>query len=501
MTSSGSVRAGVLLSVALIVAVPVAVDLAGAQSQVAITDVNVSPSNPGVGEITTFTVTLRNAQGASETFEVEDLFIRTVSGTAGRLATAEDPGSIPPGETLQVPLTTTFDSSGVKDLRVVVRGQDESGDSRTFHNPVTVVVADRGAQLSVDVADPVDGASTVVNVTVSNGGTDPIRQLDLRLDGDGVDVENPRRLLARLEAGADRTFSFDVTFAGSGETAVDATLQYAATSGQSRTVRQSESVDVDPLREDVEVSARVADPGGANPPVSVEVTNFGNARLEDVQVRVSDGDRAVARRSVDPVEAGGSREVAVNLSGDVDGELDVTAAYETGGRAGEASTSVRYASQPGRIELTGVDFSRDGGVTTISGSASNVGLSDVNSVVVRVLPAEGVEPVAPNREYFVGTVPASDFVSFDLTARIEGSVESVPVEVTYLSDGVERSRAASVPYEPAETGEEQAEEGGGLGAFGSILLLLAVLVVAGAGVLWWRRREDGGSGSRDDGGE
>ena len=116
----------------------------------------------------------------------------------------------------------------------------------------------------------------------------------------------------------------------------------------------------------------------------------------------------------------------------------------------------------------------------------------MNSVVLAVVPAEGVEPVAPNREYFVGTVPASDFVSFDLTARIDDDVTSVPVRVTYLADGVERSEDVSVPYEPPETVAGESDGGGGLGLLGSVVLLVAVVAVAAGGVLWWRRRDGGG---------
>lgn len=459
-----------------------------------ITNVTVSPREPRPGELVTFTTTVQNAEGSGGSFEVTDVVLRRADGS-GELARAEDIGTIPPGSTLEIPLTTEFGSDGVKDLRIAVTGLDENDRYTTLRYPVTVVVSDRGTQVSVDVEDPVVGASTPVNVTVSNGGADPIRQLDLRIRGDGVSADSPRRLLARLDAGQDRTFTFDATFAQAGETTVEAVLEYATTSGQTQTARQSETVVVDELREDVAVDASVARTAGGTPPLSVEVTNFGNARLEDVRVRVTDGDRTVGRRTVEPVPAGASREVRVNLSNVDDADLHVTVAYETGGRAGEATTSLGYTASPGRIELTGVDFSREGGVTTISGSASNVGLSEVNSVVLRVLPADGVRPVPPNREYFVGTVPASDFVSFDLTARIRGNVTEVPVRVTYLADGVERSEEVTVPYEPAEPDEAGADGGGGgggLGTVGAVLLLVAVLAVAGAGVLLWRRRSDGG---------
>ena len=476
-----------LLLVALLVVTAVATVGSGNAAEASITNVTVSPQEPRTGELVRFTTTIRNAEGAEGTFEVTDVWIRK-AGTTTEYARVSNPGNVPPGSTMEVPLTASFDSQGVKDLRVRVNVVDEDDELTQLEYPVTVVVSDRNTQLSVDAEDAVVGSTTQLNVTVSNGGADPIRQLDLRIDGEGVDARNSRRLLARLEPGADRTFSFDVTFTEAGETTVDAALQYTGSSGQTQTVRQSERVAVESLREDVGVTARVAEVGGANPPLAVEVSNFGNAPLEDVSIGVRDGDRSVARRTVADVPAGASREVRVNLSGVENADLDVTAAYETGSRSGEATTSVSYSSRPGRIELTGLDYSRDGGVTTISGSASNVGLSAVDSVVLRVLPAEGVEPVPPNREYFVGTVPASDFVSFDLTARIAGNVSSVPIQVTYLTEGGERSESVSVPYD--SSGAATPAESGGRGS-GLLPIAIGVVVVAAIGALvyvGWRNR-------------
>jgi len=489
MTASSVAKSVAAVGFVLVATIAVVGVVTGAQP--AITNVSVSPQEPLPGELVRFTVSLRNAEGADGPFQVDSVWIRK-AGTTTEYARVNNPGNVPPGSSLEVPLTTRFDEPGVKELQVRVNAVDENDELTQLQYPVTVVVSERRTQLSVDVEEPVVGASTPVNVTVSNGGADPLRQIDLRLGGDGVQAENSRRLLASLEPGADRSFTYDVTFAEAGPTTLEAVLRYAATSGQTQVVRENQTVTVDALREDVSVEASTDVAGGANPPLSVEVTNFGNAPLEDVSLRVADGDRTVARRSVEPIAAESSRTVTLNLTGVDDADLDVTVAYETGSVAGEARTTVRYSSQPGRIVLTGVDVSQEGGVTTISGSASNVGLSDANSVVLRVLPAEGVEPAAPNREYFVGTVPASDFVSFDLTARIDDDVTSVPVRVTYLADGVERSEDVSVPYEPPETVAGESDGGGGLGLLGSVVLLVAVVAVAAGGVLWWRRRDGGG---------
>ncbi len=117
----------------------------------------------------------------------------------------------------------------------------------------------------------------------------------------------------------------------------------------------------------------------------------------------------------------------------------------------------------------------------------------MNSVIVRVVPADGVEPVPPNREYFVGTVPASDFVSFDLTARVADDVAAVPIEVRYLASGDERSERISVPVAGLATaGPDQ----GGRSTDRGLLVAAAIgaVIVAAVGVLMYLGWSNRGGG-------
>jgi hypothetical protein len=166
--------------------------------------------------------------------------------------------------------------------------------------------------------------------------------------------------------------------------------------------------------------------------------------------------------------------------------------YETGATTTSAvGDRIRFRHVPGKLELTGLDAESTGGRTTVSGSVSNVGLSAVRSVVVGVVPADGVAPVAPNRRYFVGTVPASDFVSFDVTARLDDNTSRVPLNVTYLTDGRPRSVRFDVPVEDESSGRAgTGDQGGGLlPAVGGVVVALLVGVVVLVGVLNSRGRE------------
>ncbi len=480
-------RSLALLLVLSLVAVPATT---GAQTpSLYVSNVSVSPSTPAPGERFTATVTIQNAQSSPSAAVVTDVAVQSGDGET-EYTRVEDLGTVPPGGQIRVPVTLSFDDPGTRQLRFSVYARTEqyaSADERVRVNaPFVVNVRGGGVQLGVRKGDAVVGAETPVTVTAVNGEDSTVRNLRVSLEGRSATVEDPTRIAATLAGGSERVFNFTATPTAR-DAAVTATLRYTTGEGNDRTVRQTLDLNAEPLREDVRVDASVGS-GGDTPPVTVDVSNFGNAPLTDAVVSASANGTTYARRSVGTVPAEGNRTVVLNLSG-VPAEseaLDVTVDYETGGSQGSAATRVPYSANPARIELTGVSFQQEGDHVLVSGSASNVGLSDASSTVVSVVPTDGVTPVAPNREYFVGTVPASDFVSFDLTARIDEGVTELPVRVTYIADGVRRSSVHRVPIDDVST-----PSGGGGGGPSLPLLLggaVALVVVVGVAAYAYVRR-------------
>jgi hypothetical protein len=166
--------------------------------------------------------------------------------------------------------------------------------------------------------------------------------------------------------------------------------------------------------------------------------------------------------------------------------VNVTVGYTENGERRRVSETFRATfdgpSSPGEIRLTGVDAVARGGTLEISATASNVGSTPVDGVVVSV----GDEGAVGAADYFVGSVEASDFSSFTLTTSAGGNVSSVPVDVRYVVDGVERSYTTSVPVERAVVSRPTPSGGGGgppvVGLAGGAVVLVAV------GVGLWRRR-------------
>jgi hypothetical protein len=491
-------RRAALLTI-LVVVSTATVGVTAQTAQVTVTDVTVAPEQPSPGERFTVTTTIQNAQSTpnspSAAFEVNTVALRRVDGDSERRVTSvSDPGFLPEGGTLQVPLTLSFEETGVKELRVFVVGESR-GRVTTLRYPVIVTVREGGPQLSVETDDAVVGAESRTTVTVANGESSPVRNVRLSLEGTDAEVADPSRVVPSLAGGAERTFQFNVT-PGTTDADVTARLGYTTASGDRRSVSEPFPLRAEPLARDVELQAST--PGtGASPEIAVDVSNFGNAPLTDLVVRATQNGTSIARRSVPDVPAETTSDVTLNVADADNGRVTVRATYETGGQSGTAETTLDYQRNPGRIQLTGVDYETEGDRLHFSGSASNVGLSPANSVVVRVLASEGVTPARPNREYFVGTVPESDFVSFDLYARVDGDVSEVPIEVSYLVDGerrrsVERVDVSDLRSDPA-SGSGGSDGGGGGGGLGGSLPLLvggivaAVLVIAVGAYAYLRR--------------
>ncbi|WP_276258548.1 hypothetical protein [Haloglomus litoreum] len=591
--------AGLSLSLLLAaLAGSVAVGTATAQSDgdphVSVPNVTVTPEQPTPGQRTELRTTVRVAESSPDSVKIEDIYIRP-EGSANTLARAGDFGTVTPGGSLTVPLSVSFSDPGVKDLRVYVRGESDDGDKVRLQYPVTVSVTEGGLRMNVVASEATVGEETPLAVNVSNGDRSEFRDLELTVAGTALELDDPRRLDATLGPGADRTFSYDATFTQTGDRRVGATLRYTTSTGETRTLRDSTTVDVG-TGVGIDVAVRNASVGGETP-VAVTVTNGQQTSLGDIEltangsnVRVesprrfdadlaagaertftydatfpdqarstvaltlryttADGERRTVRETatVDlgrggaPVERpqvevsvadavpGAPRPVNVTVANGLENEVrqvrvvasspeaefEVTERVRSTLGAGSSATfrypasvaesgsypvevtlvytddgirrritrefdaSFGAPANPGEITLTGVEAVETGAGLEISATASNVGSSDVEAVTVSV---DGERVAAA--DYFVGGVDASDFASFTLSTAVDGNVSTVPVQVSYVVDGVERSFTTEVPVQQAAPEPTRGGGGGGLPLLPIAVVL--VVVVAAVAVYRWRR--------------
>ncbi|WP_255198581.1 CARDB domain-containing protein [Halorarius litoreus] len=491
-----------LLAVVLVCALLVPSAAAVPDARLAVTDVTVAPETPVVGEPVTVTATVRESAGSPSPVELSA--VRLVSGET-TLAAATNPGSLSPGETLSLDLTHAFASAGTKDLAVVAVGEDADGERVEVRRPLTVVVEQAAPQLEVTVDRAVARTENRVQVQLSNPNTAQYRNLTVRLDAPGA-VED-RRTVPVVAGGATVVRNLSFAPQRAGDVQVRVVTSYATDTGVPRQTSYVETVTVDPLREDVGVAVRPAAPPaqaaaggtlqgllggggtlqqrgqqsdgeGAPDAVTVEVTNFGNAPLREAVVHPSAGDRALPRAFVGRLAPGESATVEVDLAA-VRSPANVTARveYATGDRTGSAVGAFDYQPPVGAVRLTGVSLTRDGDTLRIAGNAGNVGDGEVTGLVVAVGESEFVAPAYPQRDYFIGTVEGSEFAPFELTADADvANATTVPVEVTYRSDGVERTETVELPMDRSlAEGEDGNRNGLALG----VVAVLGVALLAG----------------------
>jgi hypothetical protein len=377
-----------------------AVAVTAANPAVQLSSVAVTPDDPNTGEQVTIEATISNLENSDTTVEVTDLYVRT-PGTTEEFARGEDVGSIAPGGTLSVPVSTTFETAGQKRLDVNLGVRDEDGEYHSYTYPVYV-----------DVSEPV-----------------------------------------------------------------------------------------------VKADLSATTPGNGSGTTAVTLTNFGNTNLTDVEITaVADGE-VLDRNFVRDVPPDADRTTTFDTGEVASGTVAFTAAYDAAG--GNRSTSLAVdvdedAPVPGEIRLTAIEVSRAGPGVTIQGDAANLGGTDADSVLVRVGDADGIDPAPPSGEYFVGGVEASEFATFELTARTDANASSVPVEIAYIVDNervtttqrvdLTAAGASASPGAGAAAGGSAPDGGpGGDGSGGPPLALIgaavaAVGVAVGIAVYRWRSR-------------
>lgn len=536
-------RLGIALLVIALVLAPVAPVLGTAaavpDARLTISNVATAPDAPTTGEPVTVSPTVQLSAGSAATVEIERVLLRNDTTT---LASADGPGSLSQGDSLTVDLVTEFDRRGQKDLTLVAVGNSSTANETVrVERPLTVVIRESPPGLDVTVPDPVAGVEGPVTVTVSNPNANAVSDVEVTLGSDRA--VGKRATVPTLPSGATATVNLSMR-PREGEQTVTVSTAYTTSTGTRDVTRRRLVVDAAPLSEDVGVAVTRAPPPaeqetdgglasllgggglagaaggqddgalrsegdaeGSADRVRVVVTNFGNAPVEDVVVRPSAGEQRLPRGSVGRLAPGETGSVTVDLSAvegsatvvatanytvagtDAAGSRDADVRDDARGREGSARGSFELRRPTGEVRVTDVSLSfTDDGRLRVSGNAGNIGTAPVDGVVVSMGGNEHVQPAYPSRSYFVGTVDGSEFAPFELTADVDAAnATEVPVRVTYVVDGEERTRTAMLPYDRSL--EPPTQNSGGLLSLGTVPLVgLGLALLVGLPFAYLRRR-------------
>lgn len=481
--------ASVLLALVVISAIAAVATPAGAaQTDVAIQSANTSIEQPAPGEPFTLTVSIANLQTSSGPVDVTDVYVRQ-SGSTREYARIEDVGTVAAGGSLAIPLTLSINEPGAKRLTVHAVVRDSDGDFRRVNYPLYVDVEEPDeAVLSFANLDPVAGQETEINVSVSNGDSGPLSNVRLELDGDAR-IENPERVSALIPAGTQTTHTYRVTFPETGRRNLVATVTYKTDEGSTRTFEREVATEVNTANVDTDLTASATEINGSSV-IRTSLSEYGNVELRDVQIRALVDDQVVSRARGPDVPAGETRTATLDGHQIPAGDVTIVARYTAAGESRTTQTTLQYSpASASDITLTGIDVARDGSTLTLSGDVANVGTADARSVLVSIPEVNGVTPINPSKEYFVGAIDSSEFATFELTANVSADVDEVPVRIEYTVAGERLSRVVTADISDA-TGEpnngNQSRSSGpsvvGIGLAGVVMLALI------GGVYRWRKR-------------
>ncbi len=421
-------------------------------ARITIDEVEVSSSEPTVGERTTLNLTVTNSAGSPSAAEVTS--VRLLDATvddADPLDEATRVGSLSAGDSLDARLWTRFDEPGERRLTVEVVAEQEAtdGDADDADDVETVTVT---RDVVIDV-QPSEVALDLRTRALAPG--------DLQSDEEG---QNDGISVGGIEG----------VFGGGGDGGLD-------TGSEDEQIAQT-----------------------ADSPVAVTVVNTGTTTADRVSLRAvgtpaaDAGDGAERTLEAGPyvvedVAPGEERRVVVDL-GPLDRQSDVTftAAFRSGtdaqdgaGAERTAESTIRYPPREGDPIVTDATV-RPGadGEFVVEANLGNAGSGELSGAVVSVADAPGVEPTPAGAGYFVGTVGPSDFVAFDLGTTANASVaDEVPIRIEYTEQGVRYTETATVALPDAGPDDDS---GSTLGALGTIAFVGAAGLAIGGVV---RRRD------------
>ena len=362
--------------------------------------------------------------------------------------------------------------------------------------------SERNVQISATVAGsdpPIVGDSVTVETTVSNlessTGSVDIDSIVVR-DRGTLDVLSRVNDASSVDPGGSVTVPVPTTFDTAGDRLVSVVVYTEDASGTG-VDRYEQPLDVDVEEPTVRADLDVSVPSDRFGVADVTVRNVGNVDLTRVTLTASADGETVERMPLDDVERGANRSVDVDTRSVADRPVTFTLAYTANGADRSTTESVDLGERGqvlGAIELTSVETTRTATGVRIGGDAANVGGTDASSVLVRVQDVEGVTPVPPSADYFVGGVDTSEFATFELTAETAPDVSQVPVEITYIVENQRTTRTRTVDLRStgvrndADGATPEPDGGSGVGRIPTVVFgVLAVGVVVGAGVYRWRR--------------
>ncbi len=171
--------------------------------------------------------------------------------------------------------------------------------------------------------------------------------------------------------------------------------------------------------------------------------------------------------------------------------VSFTASYFNGDNShisAEKEAPVTVVEQTSLI-FTNIEVTGFGNTYTVTGDINNFGTTDAKNVLITVEGSDEIQPMQPYANYFVGTLEADDFSSFELSARVlSDQITTIPIIIEFRdTDNVYSSITGKLDIDnKIVTKETDTKTPTWIWAVTG----LATLMVAGFIFYSWRRRKN-----------
>lgn len=161
---------------------------------------------------------------------------------------------------------------------------------------------------------------------------------------------------------------------------------------------------------------------------------------------------------------------------------------------GGTSTAINVVKRSALL-LTAIEVEHIGDKYTITGDLNNVGTTDAKNVMVSVMESDDIEPIQPYANYFIGTLEADDFSSFELSARVNSTdFSGIPISIEFRNrDNVYTTITESINLDDSAqytTSQDFSSNGNILPVAIASTAFVGLGIIGMIGYSWKKRKED-----------
>ncbi|MGM0770802.1 MAG: COG1361 S-layer family protein [Halobacteriota archaeon] len=164
--------------------------------------------------------------------------------------------------------------------------------------------------------------------------------------------------------------------------------------------------------------------------------------------------------------------------------------------SGNEKLEINVVDQPSLI-FTSLEVTQIGNTYSIIGDINNFGTTDAKNLLVSVEGSEDIKPVQPYANYFVGTLEADDFSSFELSAIVlSPEVIQIPILIEFRdTDNVYSSVTGYIDLESASTAPGEQRD---TPAWMWSIVGVITIAIAGIIVYSWKKKKTAESEDDED---